>query len=147
MAQLLHDVHQDRLAVGDGRGDVGVGDLQGEAGTLVEPVAHRDFDDRTEQGELAGGGDGGVEGVEPDAAVERCGRVQADGGYAQLLGDQVPLADAVLALGVEDDDTAVAEAELAQDVGLLQRRLAVAGLAEDEPVGAGSCCPYSWKGS
>src|SRR5690606_23718939 len=30
VAQLLHDVHQDRLAVGNGRGDVGVGDLERE---------------------------------------------------------------------------------------------------------------------
>lgn len=146
VAQLLDDVHQDRLAVGVGRGHVGVGDLQREAGTLVEPVAHRDFDDRTEQGELAGGGDGGVEGVEADAAVEGCGRVQADGGYAQLLGDEVPFADAVLALGVQDDDLAVAEAELAQDVGLLQRGLAVAGLAEDEPVGGGELLTVQLEG-
>ena len=49
-------------------------------------------------------------------------------------GDEVPFADAVLALGVQHDDLAVAEPQLPQDVGLLQRRLAVAGLAEHQPV-------------
>ena len=132
--QLLDDVGQDRLAVDDRLVDVGVRDLEGEAGALVQAVAHRDLDDGAEQGELAGGGDRGVERVEADADVQGRGRVEADGGYPQLLGDEVPLADAVLALCVEDDDLAVAEAQLAQDVRLLQRRLAVAGLAEDQPV-------------
>ncbi len=62
MAQLLDDVGEDGLAVGRRRVDVGVGDLEGEAGALVEAVAHGDFDDGAQQGELAGGGDrGGVE--------------------------------------------------------------------------------------
>lgn len=141
MAELVDDVGQDGLAVGDRVGDVRVGDLQGEAGALVEAVAHGDLDDGAQQRQLARGGDRGVERVEADAHVEGGRRVEADGSYAQLLGDQVPLADPVLALGVQDDDLAVAEAELAQDVRLLQRGLAVAGLAEDQPVGRRRCWP------
>ncbi|GAA3051397.1 hypothetical protein GCM10020000_35770 [Streptomyces olivoverticillatus] len=68
------------------------------------------------------------------------------GGYTQLLGDQVPLADAVLALGVEDDDLPVAKAKLPQHIGLLQRRLAVAGLAEDEPVRGGQLLAVELEG-
>ncbi|GAA2789583.1 hypothetical protein GCM10019017_38730 [Streptomyces showdoensis] len=135
VAQLLDDVREDRLAVGDVLVDVGVGHLEREAGALVQAVAHRHLDDGAQEGELAGGGDGGVEGVEADAVVVGDHRVQADGGYPQLLGDEVPFADAVLALGVQHHDLAVAEAELAQDVGLLQGGLAVAGFAQDQPVG------------
>lgn len=113
MAELFHDVREDGLAVADGVDDVGVRDLEGEAGALVEAVAHGDFDDGAEQGELSGRGDRRVEGVEADPVVVGGDGVQADGGYPQLLGDEVPLADAVLALGVEDDDLAILEAELA----------------------------------
>ncbi|GAA3095708.1 hypothetical protein GCM10020254_46220 [Streptomyces goshikiensis] len=120
VAQLFHDVGEDGLAVPDGVDDVRVRDLEGEAGAFVEAVAHGDFDDGPEQRELSGRGDRRVEGVEADPVVVGGDGVQADGGYPQLLGDEVPLADAVFALGVEDDDLAVPEAELAQDVGLLQ---------------------------
>ena len=61
-------------------------------------------------------------------------------------GDEVPLADAVLALGVQHDDLAVAEAQLAQDVRLLQRRLAVAGLAEHQPVRGGELLAVQLEG-
>jgi hypothetical protein len=67
-------------------------------------------------------------------------------GYSQLFRDEVPLADAVLALCVEHDDLAVAEAQLAQDVGLLERRLAVAGLAEHQPVGRGELLAVQLEG-
>lgn len=146
VAQLVDDVGQDGLPVGDRLVDVGVGDLQREAGPFVQAVSHRDFDDRTEQGELAGRGDRGVERVEPDAAVECGGRVEADRGEAELLGDEVPFADAVLALGVQDDDLAVAEAELAEHVRLLQRGLAVAGLAEHQPVRGGQLLSVQLEG-
>ncbi len=125
---------------------MGVRDLEGETGALVEPVAHRDLDDRTEQGQLARRGDRGVEGVEADAAVEGGHRVEPYGGDPQLLGDEIPLAHAVLALRVEDDHLAVAEPQLAQDVGLLQRRLAVAGLAEHQPVRRGELLPVQLEG-
>ncbi len=146
VAELLDDVGEDGLPVEDGLVDVGVGDLEREAGPFVEPAARRDLDDRTEEGELAGRRDGGVERVEADAAVEGGHGVEPDGGYAQLLRDQVPLADAVLALGVQHDDLPVAEAQLPQDVGLLERGLAVAGLAEDEPVGGGQLLAVELEG-
>lgn len=73
-------------------------------------------------------------------------RVEADGSYAQLLGDEVPLADAVLALGVQDDDLAVAEAELAQDVRLLEGRLAVPRLPEHQPVRGGELLAVELEG-
>lgn len=113
MAQLFHDVGQDRLAGGDRLDHVRVRDLEGEAGALVEAVAHGDFDDGPEQRELTGRRDRRVEGVEADPVVVGGDGVQADGGYSQLLGDEVPLADAVLALGVEDHHLAVPEAQLA----------------------------------
>ncbi|CAM5374503.1 hypothetical protein SGRIM128S_04302 [Streptomyces griseomycini] len=73
-------------------------------------------------------------------------RVQPDGGDPQFLRDEVPLADAVLALRVQDDDLAVAEAQLAQDVRLLQGRLAVSRLPEDQPVGGGELLAVELEG-
>ncbi len=109
-------------------------------------MAHRHLDDRAEQSELARGGDRRVEGVEANPHVQGGCRVQADGGYPQLLRDQVPFADAVLALCVQDDHLAVAEAQLAQDVRLLQGRLAVAGLAEHQPVRGGELLAVELEG-
>ena len=144
--QPLDDVGEDRLAVGDRLGDGGVRDLQGEAGALVQAAAHRDLDDGAQQGELAGGGDRRVQRVELDAAVQGGHRVEPDRGYSQRLGDQVPLADAVLALRVQHDHLPVAEPQLAQHIRLLQRRLAVAGLAEHQPVRRGQLLAVELEG-
>src|SRR5690606_6488302 len=62
---------------------------------------------------------------------------QADRVDAQGTGDAVPLADAVLALRVQDAERAITKAQLPQHVALLERRLAEAGLAEHERVTAG----------
>ncbi len=108
-------------AVGYGRVHIAVRHLQREARTLIQTMAQRDLDDGAEQGELACGGDGRVQRVEADSLVQRGRRIEADGRDAHLLGDEVPFADAVLALGVEHDHLTVAEAELAQHVRLFQR--------------------------
>ena len=137
VTQAFDDVGEDRLAISDRVVDVCVRDFERESGAFVQPTAHGDFDDRTQQSELPGGGDRRVERVEFVAAVEGGHRVEADRRYPELLGDEVPFADAVLALCVKDDDLAVAEAELAQHIGLFQRGLAIAGFAEYQPVRGG----------
>jgi hypothetical protein len=136
LAQGVDDVVQDRLHAGLQRvgADGAVRGLEGVAGALVQGVAQRHLDDGAQQGQLAGDGDRRVQRVEPDAFAAARVRVEPDRLDAQGLGDQVPLADAVLALRVQHHDLPVAEAQLAQHVRLLQRRLAVAGLAEHQPV-------------
>ena len=135
-AQRLDDVAEDRLAPQAvlGRADPQMRGLQRVAGAFVQWPPLGDLHYRAQQRELAGGRDRRVQRVQADPGAAHAVRVQADRGHAQGLGDQVPLADAVLALGVQDHDLPVLEAELAQDVRLLQRRLAVPGLAEHQPV-------------
>src|SRR5882672_8783586 len=86
--------------------------LQRVAGAFVQRTALRHLHYGPQQGELAGGGDCRVQWVEADAAVVDRVRVQADRGDAERPCDQVPLADAVLALRVQDHDLPVLESQL-----------------------------------